>query len=124
MNDVKIMGRIGWMKYTVTENSSICNFRVAVESKWGGAKKEPNWVPCVAFGKTAEIINDYYKVGKQICASDAELSTRKWIQDGEEREKLEVIVHRVERIFAEKIEEKELLSDNEKGFIEDEEPPV
>lgn len=122
MNDVKIMGRIGWMKHSVTENSSVCNLRVAVENKWGG-KKDPNWISCVAFGKTAEIINDYYKVGKQICVSDAELSTRKWIQDGVEKEKLEVIIHRVEKIFAEKVEEKEILSDDEKGFIEDE-PPV
>ena len=116
MNDVKLMGRIGWMRYVKTEGSSVCNFRIAVDSKWG-SKKDTNWIPCVSFGKTAEIINDFYKVGKQVCISDSELSTRKWIQDGTEKEKLEVIVHRVERMFADKSEDKEFLLDNEKGFI-------
>jgi single-strand DNA-binding protein len=118
MNDVKLMGRIGWMRYSLTENTSICNFRMAVKSKWS-SKKDPNWINCVSFGKTAEIINEHYKVGKQVCISDAELSTSKWIQDGVEVERLEVVVHRVEQIYAEKTEESELLEKSEKGFVDE-----
>lgn len=130
MNDVKLMGRIAWIKFSKKESSSVCNFNMAVDSKWKNNSNSTNWIPCVAFGKTAEIINEYYDVGDQICVSDSELATRKWVQNGVKKEKLEIHVHRIDPIFGKKRKDKddEILNENEKGFMsdntEDEDIPI
>jgi single-strand DNA-binding protein len=46
-----------------TEKSHVCNFSVAVDNTWGEGSSFFN---CVAWGKTAELVNQYFRKGKQI----------------------------------------------------------
>lgn len=75
-------------------DTTICNFTVAVDrrSKDAGA----DFIPCVAFNKTAEWIEKYFSKGKMI-AIDGHVQIRNWTDDdGEKHYVTEVIVDNAE----------------------------
>ena len=64
-----VIGRMDETKYTGGENPrAVLRFSVAVKKDFKGADGNyaTNWVSCTAFGKTAEHIGKYYKVGSGI----------------------------------------------------------
>lgn len=60
-----------------TTNSKVANFTVATK----GFKDKTNFVPCVAWGKTAEILSEYGKKGKFIIL-EGEFTSRNYEKDG------------------------------------------
>lgn len=66
MNNITIIGRMGKdvELSTSSKGTSIGKFSVGVTRKFD--KDKTDWFNCVAFGKTAEIIEQYVKKGNQI----------------------------------------------------------
>jgi single-strand DNA-binding protein len=58
---------------------SAARFTLAVENKWqkDGENKEPNWIPCVVFGKSADALVKYVKKGNKIIVK-GRISTDKY----------------------------------------------
>lgn len=63
----------------------ICNFSLATNETWkdkdGNKQSEVTWHNCVANGKTAEMIEQYFKKGSLITVSGSK-KVRKWDKDG------------------------------------------
>lgn len=89
MNKVILSGNVGSVyELRKTENgNSVINFSLATNDR----KKETLWHKCVAFGKLAEIINQYVRKGDSI-SIDGRISYRIYESNGEERNVTEIIV--------------------------------
>ena len=79
---------------------AVAEFGMAVNRKWtskGGEKKEETcFVDLTAFGKTAEVINQYFSKGKPILV-EGRLKFSQWDdKQGNKRSKLSVIVENFE----------------------------
>ena len=77
VNKVIILGRLGAdpeLKYT-QDQTPVSNFSVATsvcyKSKSGEKVDKTSWHRCVAWRKTAEVINQYFKKGNQIILEPA-----------------------------------------------------
>jgi len=70
MNTVVLTGRLGQDPELKTSQGgkSFCKFSIATNDGFGDNKKT-NWHSCTAFGKGAEIINQYVKKGSEISIS-------------------------------------------------------
>jgi len=68
---------------------AVCDIGVAVD----GRKKDdpPNFFDCTAFGKTAEIIGQYFTKGKPICIQGS-LRQERWEKDGKKHSKVKVVI--------------------------------
>ncbi len=100
LNRVTVIGRLGKdpeVKNT-TNGSMAANFSLAVNEKWGaGDKKQERteWIKCVCFGKTAELVSKYASKGRQIYV-EGRLQTRSWDgKDGNKQYATEVVVSSV-----------------------------
>jgi len=77
LNSYQCLGNIGKeLKFKEGEDGkqSVLDFSVAVQrgkDKYGN-QKDPYWAQIKAFGKQAEIINQYYKPGSEILITDSE----------------------------------------------------
>ena len=72
-NKVLLMGNLTrdqQLKYLPTTNTAVAEFGIAVNRKWkaptGEDREEVCFVDCSAFGKTGELINQYFQKGKPI----------------------------------------------------------
>lgn len=75
---------------TTTQGKSVANFRMAV-----GRDDRTEWLTCVAWEKTAELVNDYLRKGSPVLI-EGRLQTRKWEdKQGNDRYTTEVVVDRV-----------------------------
>lgn len=86
--------------------SAVCNFGLAVNKKWkdrdGNQKEEVCFVDCAAFGRTAEVIAQYFKKGDAIFV-EGSLRLETWeSQDGGKRSKHSVTVDRFEFVGGKK----------------------
>ena len=88
MNSIQIHGHIvrdpELKSYTNAkgESGSVCNFSVAVNRKIG---EEVDFFNCKCFGKRAEVIEKFFKKGKEIVVS-GEMQCRKYqAKDGTDR---------------------------------------
>jgi single-strand DNA-binding protein len=70
MNKVTLVGRLGKDPEHQTSQSgkTFCKFSIATNDGYGDNKKT-NWHNCTAFGKVADIINQYVKKGSEIAVS-------------------------------------------------------
>jgi single-strand DNA-binding protein len=73
----------------------VCNFSVATSSQWTnaqGAKQErTEYHPIVAWGKLAEICNQYLAKGRKVYL-EGRLQTREWeVQDGSKKQRTEIV---------------------------------
>ncbi len=77
--------------------SALCKFGIAVDRKWkdknsGDTREEVCFVDCVAWNRTAEIINQYLSKGS-VALIQGRLQFNQWEdQQGNRRNKLEVVV--------------------------------
>ena len=83
------------LKY-LPSNTAVCEFGLANNRKWrdkdGNSKEEVCFVDCQAFGRTAEIINLYFRKGRPILI-EGRLRYREWTsKEGQKRNKLDVLV--------------------------------
>lgn len=101
MNNVSISGRLTRdVVVRVSTNGVIsARFNVAVDrsvkrnEEW---VKEPDFIGCVAFGKTAEFIEKYFSKGKFIVISKASIKTGRYEKDGQMIYTTDVLVEKVE----------------------------
>jgi len=97
LNKVMIIGRLGQdpeMRYTPS-GRPLTKFQLAANRSWttadGEKKTETEWFNIVAWGKLAEICNQYLKKGLQIYI-EGRLHTRRWQDDdGANHSSVEVI---------------------------------
>jgi single-strand DNA-binding protein len=95
MNSCVFIGRLGRdpeIKFFDT-GKSVCSFSIAVDR---GRDRDPLWLPCKAWGKTGELVNDYCKKGNQVAVQGA-LDEEVWTdrRDGTEKRRTVVTVLRV-----------------------------
>ncbi len=106
MNKVIIMGNLGQdpdMRY-MPSGTPACNISVATSRSWknkdtGEKQEETSWHRCVAFGKTAEIINEHFTKGRKILI-EGRLRYGSYEKDGIKRYTTEIVIDRFE--FVEK----------------------
>ena len=82
MNKTMIIGRLTKdpeIKFLATSGTANCTFTVAVDRKFSKdkEKKEADFIPCVAWSKTAEYIANYSAKGKLI-AVQGRIQTRNY----------------------------------------------
>ena len=79
---------------TTTGGTSVCNFTIACNSKYGD-NEHCEWVRCVAFGKLADICNQYLEKGKQVMVV-GRMQTRDWTdKEGVKRYTTEIILEKM-----------------------------
>lgn len=93
MNSVYLIGNL---VRDPEPNGPAIKFTVAHNEKWrtkdGEEKERVNYIDCVAFGKTGEIIATLGK-GRRICV-EGSLVYQTWEKDGQKRSKIEVNTRR------------------------------
>jgi len=102
LNKVMLLGRLTRdveLKFTPS-NMAVAQFGMAVGRKWktpaGEEREETAFVDCSAFGKLAEIVNQYAGKGKQVFV-EGRLKLDQWEdkQSGQKRSKLTVVAENV-----------------------------
>ena len=104
VNKVIILGRLGGdpeMK-NMPSGKAVCNFSVATTESWNdksGTKQEKTeWHRIVAWGKTAELCNQYLSKGRQ-AYFEGRLETRTWEgKDGKKNYTTEINISTVQFI--------------------------
>jgi single-strand DNA-binding protein len=80
---------------TTPTGQTVCGFSLAINRTWRNAEGEQqeavDYIDCNAWGKAAEIINQYMQKGRALLVS-GRLQQRSWEQDGQKRSKVEVVV--------------------------------
>lgn len=97
MNNVTLVGRTtkDMELKTLNSGSKIVSFCLAVEKRTKEGKAA-DFIDCVAWGKTAELVAQYVKKGDRIGLVGS-ISTRQFEdQQGNKRKAVEVLVDRVE----------------------------
>lgn len=116
MNKVLISGRLTKdVELRYSNDTAVARFTVAVNRN----KEETDFIPCVAFGKSAETIDKYCIKGSRIVV-DGRIQTGSYVKkDGTKVYTTDVIVERQEIIdFPKSAKKTESKSDNNDGFME------
>jgi single-strand DNA-binding protein len=99
VNKVILIGNLGGdptVRYT-PQGTAVANFNIATTERFtnkGGEKEErTEWHRIVAWGKLAEICQQYLKKGKQVYI-EGRLQTRQWEdQQGQKRQTTEIVAN-------------------------------
>lgn len=104
INSVILIGRLGHNPETrhLSSGSSVCNFSLATDEKWtdqaGVKQSKTEWHNCIAFGKLAEICDQYLAKGKLVYVS-GKIQTREWDdKQGNKRHTTEIIVNEMKML--------------------------
>lgn len=96
LNKTIIMGRLTKdveLRHTGT-GTPVCSFNVAVDSGYGENKKT-DFIPCVAWNKTAEFMKNWFSKGRMIIVI-GRIGTRSWADaDGKKHYATEVVADEV-----------------------------
>jgi single-strand DNA-binding protein len=127
LNKVLLIGRLGQdpeMRYTPS-GRPLTKFQLAANRSWttadGEKKTETEWFNIVAWGKLAEICNQYLKKG-QLVYIEGRLHTRQWKDDqGANHSSVEVITQEMIMLDgrpgdSDSSEDDEIPADNEYPF--------
>lgn len=100
MNKVQLLGRLTKdpeVRYTEKENPlAIARYSLAVPKR--NRDEQPNFINCVAFGKSGEFAEKYFKKGQQVCVVGS-LNVSSWEdENGKKKYKTEVNIE--EQFFA------------------------
>lgn len=93
MNQVNLLGRLTKdveFRFGAGSGNPIARFTIAVNRKF--KKDEVDFINCIAFGKTADIINQYFSKGSQIAISGNIRTGSYEAQDGTKRYTTDVVV--------------------------------
>ena len=99
LNHIVIMGRLTAapeLRYT-QQNTPVASFTLAVDRDFqsGGSEKQTDFIPCVAWRKTAEFVSKYFTKGSMAVVS-GRLQLRDWTdKDGNKRRSAEVVADNV-----------------------------
>lgn len=126
MNKILLKGRVSReieLRYTQTNNVAVTNFTVAVNRDFTkqGEERQADFINCVAYGKTAEFVNKYFKKGQEILVT-GRLQNRNWDdQNGQKHYVTEVIVENVEFCGNKQTNDEEKYLNEERIAIQNEE---
>lgn len=103
-NKVLLMGNLTRdieLRYT-PNNTAVANIGIAVNRKWrnqqGELQEETSFVDCEAWGRTAEVMNQYLAKGRPVFV-EGRLKLDQWQdQQGQNRSKLKVVIEAFEFI--------------------------
>ena len=93
MNKVVILGRLTkdpTLTFAAGSGTAVSKFTVAVNRQF--KRDETDFINCVAFGKTAETISQYFTKGKQIAVSGAIRTGSYDAKDGTKRYTTDIAV--------------------------------
>lgn len=99
MNSVNLIGRLSnspEIRHTAN-NQVVCRFTLAVTRRFKNqaGDYEVDFINCVAFGKTAELIGNYVEKGQQL-AVEGRIQTGSYTaQDGSKRYTTDVVVENI-----------------------------
>jgi len=83
---------------TTPSGQTVCSFGMAINRSWQGSdgnqQEAVDYFDVTAWGKLGELVNQYLKKGRR-CLIQGRLSYRSWEQDGQKRNKVEVIANDV-----------------------------
>lgn len=97
MNKVVLIGRLvkdPELRFTAGSGTAVSRFTVAVNRQF--KKDETDFINCVAFGKTAETISQYFVKGQQIAVTGSIRTGSYEAQDGTKRYTTDVAVESFE----------------------------
>ena len=99
MNKAILMGRLTKTPElrTISNGTSVCNFTLAVNRQFvkQGEERQADFIPIVAYGKTAEFCERYFEKGQQV-AVVGRIQTRTWTDtENKQRHSTEVIAEEV-----------------------------
>lgn len=120
MNKVVLMGRFvrdPEIRYTPT-GKVVCQFTLAVTRDYKNSEGhyDADFINCVAWGKTAEMIGNTFAKGKRILVTDGSIRIRSYVaKDGSKRWVNEVLVTSFE--YVEKKEGNKVEPSADDGFI-------
>jgi single-strand DNA-binding protein len=112
INNVNIIGRLTRdpeLKQT-NGGTAFVNFGIAVNKSYtsnGEKKEEVSYFDCIAWGKLAEIINQYCIKGKQVAILGALKQDRWETESGEKRSKVGIVVENLQMIGSKQSEGEE-----------------
>ena len=93
MNSFNALGRIAFIETSHTKDMAVCKFSLAINRR--GSKSSENksdFIPCVAFGKTAENISRFFGKGSRILIEGA-LQSNRYEKDGKNITSYNVVVN-------------------------------
>lgn len=94
MNLIILTGRLSKDPEVKTSNNKkYCRFSLAVSRPL--KKDETDFINCVAFGKTSELIGEYLRKGNRV-GIQGNLQTNTYETNGEKRTSYDVVVNQVE----------------------------
>ena len=103
-NKVTLIGNLGDdpVSRAMPSGSEVSNFSVATSKRWkdkntGESKEATEWHRVAAFGKLAEICNQWLRKGAQVFI-EGELRTRSWEKDGQKHYTTEVIADQMKML--------------------------
>ena len=110
MNKITLLGRLTKdpeIRYTPSQKV-VATFTLAVDRPFSGDKKETDFIPCVVWGKSAELIGNSCQKGHRLLV-EGRLQIRNFeAKDGTKRYIAEVIANSFE--FIERKEQKSMAS--------------
>ena len=85
------------LKYTQNQNMAVISNSLAFNKKDANGNQSSVFLDFVAFGKTAELINEYYQKGDMLCGV-GEISADEWQEQdtGKKRTKHKIIIQKLE----------------------------
>lgn len=105
LNKVMLMGNLTRdpeMRY-LPSNTAVVNLGLAVNRRWrnqqtGEQQEETTFVDCEAFGKQAELLNQYMKKGRPLFI-EGRLKLDQWQnREGQQRSKMKVVIEQFQFI--------------------------
>ena len=100
LNSLTIVGRlVHTPKFRKTDSgTTIASLSIAVDKGFGD-KKQSSFFDCVAFNKTAELIEKYMAASSVPVIIEGQIQQRKWDdKEGNKREKVEIVIDRIQRL--------------------------
>jgi single-strand DNA-binding protein len=93
VNSVNIIGTLGRdPELKMAGSSALAKFSIAVNTGYGD-KKATSWFDVIAWTKTAEFIEKYFKKGSRIAVT-GRLNQETWEKDGEKRSRVVIVAER------------------------------
>ncbi len=124
LNKVNLMGRLTRdpeLRYTAS-NIPVVNFTLAVNRRFKqGDERQADFIGCIAWNKTAEFVNKYFRKGQQVVVS-GRLQSRTW-EDNEGRRHYATEVVAEETYFAEPKIGNQVITDDGYMPIDDDDNP-
>lgn len=100
-NKVMLMGRLTRdpeLRYT-SDKTPMCNFTIAIDDGYG-ENQTTNFINCVAWGKTAEFLCNYFLKGQMIIV-EGKLRSRSW-EGSDEKKRYSMEVNALSLDFGER----------------------